>query len=56
MLCDKVIPCMFCGGSGDFTPEQQFPAHQCEEDEVKAVNDEPEPQHGGDDKAKAMKP
>ena len=30
VLCEKEIPCMFCGGSGKFTAEQQTPAHNCE--------------------------
>jgi hypothetical protein len=42
VLCDKEIPCMFCGGSGEFTPEQKFPTHQCEEISGKGINPEPE--------------
>jgi hypothetical protein len=30
VLCDREIPCMFCGGSGEFSPEQKFIDHQCE--------------------------
>ena len=30
VLCNKVIPCMFCGGSGEFSPLQKFTAHECE--------------------------
>jgi len=29
VLCDMTIPCMFCGGSGAFTPERSLPAHRC---------------------------
>jgi hypothetical protein len=32
-LCDRKISCMFCGGSGEFTPIQKFPAHQCNREE-----------------------
>ena len=38
ILCDREIPCMFCGGSGEFTPEQKFPAHQCEDISSKGRN------------------
>ena len=37
VLCDKAIPCMFCGGSGEFTPEQKLPPHKCEAAEEIAV-------------------
>jgi hypothetical protein len=32
VLCDKEIRCMFCGGSGKFTAEPNYPMHQCKED------------------------
>jgi hypothetical protein len=35
ILCDQEIPCMFCGGSGECTPEKKFPAHQCGKEEQK---------------------
>ena len=30
VLCELAIPCMFCDGSGEFTPEQKLAAHHCE--------------------------
>jgi hypothetical protein len=29
---------MFCGGSGEFSPEQKTPAHQCEKKEQETMD------------------